>query len=218
MSCVYALHWRLPALSLLPLQPSGSLGFYLCSWAVPLRGPMWERYTVVLALPPCKSRNATQRPFWPLHSSVFGTCILAALVCIPCMLVPVPLATTGRTLHALEPGLGGAGFWLHGVLHVLLRQVLVLDACLCSMSFFAVVGHGVLVLAFSALPLIYASPFSWAVPLRGPKRERYTVVLAPPPCNIPTTTTINGFRQYYSRRFRGAHVGQPACAPRPMLV
>ena len=60
MSCVYALHWRLPALSLLPLEPSGSLGFYLCSWAVPLRGPLWERYTVVLALPPCKSRNATQ--------------------------------------------------------------------------------------------------------------------------------------------------------------
>ena len=44
------------------------------------------------------------------HSSVFGTCILAALVCIPCMLVPVPLATTGRTLHALEPGLGGRAF------------------------------------------------------------------------------------------------------------
>ena len=37
------------------------------------------------------------------HSSLFGTCIPAALVCIPCMLVPVPLATTGRTLHALEP-------------------------------------------------------------------------------------------------------------------
>ena len=43
------------------------------------------------------------------HSSLFGTCIPAALVCIPCMLVPVPLATTGRTLHALEPGLGEGG-------------------------------------------------------------------------------------------------------------
>ena len=75
-------------------------------------------------------------------SSMFGTCILAALVCIACMLVPVPLAITGRTSHALEPGLGGAGFWLYGVLHVLLCQVLVLDACLCSRSFFAVVGHG----------------------------------------------------------------------------
>ena len=123
------------------------------------------------------------------HSSLFGTCIPAALVCIPCMLVPVPLATTGRTLHALEPRLGGAGVWLYGVLHVLLCQVLVLPACLCSRSFFAVVGHGALVLAFSALLLIYASSFSWAVPLRGPKRERYTVVLAPPPCKIPTTTT-----------------------------
>ena len=125
------------------------------------------------------------------HSSLFGTCIPAALVCIPCMLVPVPLATTGRTLHALEPGLGGAGVWLYGVLHVLLCQVLVLPACLSSRSFFAVVGHGALVLAFSALLLIYASSFSWAVPLRGPKRERYTVVLAPPPCKIPTTTTTN---------------------------
>ena len=122
-------------------------------------------------------------------SSMFGTCILAALVCIACMLVPVPLATTGRTLHALEPGLGGVGFWLYGFLHVLLCQVLVLDACLCSRSFFAVVGHGALVLAFRALLLISASSFSWAVPLRGPKRERYTVVLAPPPCNTPTTTT-----------------------------
>jgi len=76
MSCVYALHWRLPALSLLPLEPSGSLGFYLCSWAVPLRGPMWERYTVVLALPPCKSRNATQVSYvviWTFSAQVCST-------------------------------------------------------------------------------------------------------------------------------------------------
>ena len=118
---------------------------------------------------------------WYLHSCSFGLHSLHAGPCPP---------SHHRTHFACSRAWArGAGFWLHGVLHVLLRQVLVLDACLCSRSFFAVVGHGALVLAFSALLLIYASSFSWAVPLRGPKRERYTVVLAPPPCKIPTTTS-----------------------------